>query len=109
VSARDAVFGVVRTIPRGKVLSYGGVAELVEGVYVSARTVGQIMASASPDVPWQRVVARDGELVIARRSPVMAAEQRRLLLIEGIGFSSEGKVRMAEYAWVPGGTLFDDE
>jgi len=108
LSARDAVYSVVRTIPRGKVLSYGGVAELVEGVYVSARTVGRIMASAPPDVPWQRVVARDGELVIARRSPLMAAEQRRLLALEGVGFSSDGRVRMDEHAWAPGGTLFSE-
>lgn len=106
--ARQLVFDVVRRIPRGKVLSYGGVADLIEGAAMSAYTVGQIMASASADVPWQRVVGRDGTLLIAKRNPVMAAEQRRLLELEGVTFDNQGRVRMDLHEWRPGGTLFDE-
>lgn len=108
-AASDLVFDVVRRIPRGKVLAYGQVAEMVRGAHLSGFMVGQIMARSTPDVPWQRVVSRDGEIVTRRRSPQMAAEQRRLLEAEGVAFTTDGRVRMDLHEWVPGGTLFDEE
>lgn len=108
-SVRELVFQAVRRIPRGKVLAYGQVAELVSGVALSGYEVGRIMSSATPDVPWQRVVARDGSLVISKRNPSLAREQRRLLELEGVTFDSAGRVRMDLHTWVPGGTLFEEE
>jgi len=108
-SSRELVFDVVRRIPRGKVLSYGQVADLVVGAALNGYMVGKIMAAATPDVPWQRVVARDGALVISKRNPAMASEQRRLLETEGVQFDPQGRVRMDLHMWTPGGTLFDEE
>lgn len=106
----EEVFAVVRTIPRGTVLSYGQVADLLTSVSLSARMVGQIMAHAPDDVPWQRVVARDGTLVIAKRDPIMAARQKQLLEAEGVTFDPIGRVNMDRHGLHTAtgmGSLFD--
>ena len=76
------VLDVVDGIPRGKVLAYGDVAELVGAG--SARAVGTVMARHGAEVPWHRVVHADGtcathkserqlELLRAERVPVDGA------------------------------------
>jgi|DewCreStandDraft_4_1066084.scaffolds.fasta_scaffold154810_2 methylated-DNA-protein-cysteine methyltransferase-like protein len=92
-----AVYAVVRSIPSGRVATYGQVAELVEEYTVSARAVGQIMAFCPPDVPWHRVVGARGTLPIHRRDPGMAREQRRRLEAEGVEFESDGRIRIAAF------------
>lgn len=79
--AADAVYAVVRAIPRGRVLSYGQVAAALG---LAPRTVGWVLSSAPDGVPWHRVVGADGYLRIARRAPELKALQRRLLEDEGV-------------------------
>lgn len=60
----EKVYAVVRKIPKGKVVSYGDIAEFI-GTRASARTVGYAMNNAhnvSPRVPAHRVVNRNGLL-----------------------------------------------
>ncbi|MBM3494803.1 MAG: cysteine methyltransferase [Armatimonadetes bacterium] len=112
MGVKEEIYGVVRTIPRGTVLSYGQVAELLPSGPIPARTVGQIMAQSPSDVPWQRVVARDGTLAIAKRSAVMAAQQRALLEGEGVTFDALGRVNMDRHCGSDQsgmGNLFDEE
>lgn len=99
VEPDEAVYRLVRTIPAGSVASYGMVAGLVEGVSLSARQVGGIMAVCPDDVPWHRVLASDGRLSIAKRDPAMAALQRRLLEREGVVFRDDGRVDMSRHQW----------
>src|ERR1043166_5327849 len=82
----EAVYAWVRSIPPGKVVTYGQVADMVEGVTLTARQVGGIMSFAPSDVPWQRVVGAGGRLPIVKRSPELKARQRRLLEEEGVVF-----------------------
>lgn len=82
-----AVLDVVARIPRGKVMTYGDVAEFLGTG--SARTVGMVMAKHGHEVPWQRVlhasgVPHDGAL------PLLAAE--------GVPVRGE-KVVLAECRW----------
>ena len=51
----EEVWDVVREIPAGKVMNYGGVARLLSRP-LSARAVGWAMADCPDDVPWHRVV-----------------------------------------------------
>ena len=55
----ERVLAVVSRIPRGKVMSYGDVAEFLgEGI---GRNVGTVLRAWGDDVPWQRVVMSDGQ------------------------------------------------
>lgn len=88
------VYAVVRRIPAGKVLNYGRVARLAGNVHAS-RAVGYALHGLrdGDDVPWQRVVFRDGGLAFA------VSGQRKLLEEEGALFTAEGKVDMARCLW----------
>ena len=60
----EDVYSVVRQIPKGKVTSYGAIANYL-GTKLSARMVGWAMNaahSAKPKVPAHRVVNRNGML-----------------------------------------------
>lgn len=60
----ENVYGVVRQIPKGRVTSYGAIANYL-GTKSSARMVGWAMNtahSAKPKVPAHRVVNRNGML-----------------------------------------------
>ena len=60
----ENVYAVVRKIPKGRVTSYGAIANYL-GTKLSARMVGWAMNaahSAKPKVPAQRVVNRNGML-----------------------------------------------
>ncbi|MFY8129172.1 MAG: MGMT family protein [Chitinophagaceae bacterium] len=60
----DDVYAVVRQIPKGRVTSYGAIANYL-GTKLSARMVGWAMNAAhtvKPKVPAQRVVNRNGML-----------------------------------------------
>lgn len=60
----ELVLDVVEQIPRGRVCTYGLVAEAVRvhTGHGSARHVGTIMATYGAEVPWWRVVRADGTL-----------------------------------------------
>ncbi len=84
---------VVASVPHGRVASYGDVGRELSPP-VSGYLVGKWMAMAPPTVPWWRIVARDGALALAKRSPLLADEQRRRLEAEGVPFVGD-RVDMA--------------
>ncbi len=98
-SAFDAVYAIARRIPRGRVMSYGQIADLLARP-LSARAVGWAMAQCPDDVPWQRVVNATGGISTGHlhEPPDL---QRRLLEREGIRFGSSGKLSMEKYRFVP--------
>jgi methylated-DNA-protein-cysteine methyltransferase-like protein len=85
----------VRAIPRGRVASYGQVAELA-GLPGRARLVGRVLSLLPPDsrVPWQRVLNSRGELSLRGED---AARQRRLLEREGVRFGPSGRVDLRRF------------
>lgn len=58
---RDRVEALVAQIPKGKVMTYGQLAALC-GNPRAARIVGGIAHFGNPDLPWQRVVNKNGGL-----------------------------------------------
>lgn len=76
------VHEVVRTVPAGRVTTYGDVAEAL-GSRKVARHVGYALAALpkGSDVPWWRVVAAGGRL---SQAPGAANKQARLLRGEGV-------------------------
>lgn len=99
------IYATIRRIPRGRVATYGQVAELA-GLPGHARQVGYAL-HALPDgstVPWHRVVNARGEIVVrdAGAVPTLApGRQRALLEAEGVGFDVGGRVVMRRYRWAP--------
>jgi methylated-DNA-protein-cysteine methyltransferase related protein len=92
------VYGFVKQIPRGRVITYGGLAKALR-LRGGARSAGRAMA-ASPSgagIPWHRVVGYGGKLLI--REPY-ASLQRKLLESEGVQMT-ERRVNMALHGWVP--------
>ncbi|MCL1995456.1 MAG: MGMT family protein [Defluviitaleaceae bacterium] len=84
------VYDLVRTIPQGKVMSYGQIAKNL-GRPRSAREVGRAMRVCSVDnVPWQRVVMFDGRIAGGVHAPVRKA----MLEAEGVQFLPDGRVDM---------------
>jgi alkylated DNA nucleotide flippase Atl1 len=81
----------VESIPPGKVMSYGDVAEFVGAS--SPRIVGRVLAMDGGTVPWHRVLRSDGT-----PAEHLYDEQRQRLLSEGVLFTGD-KVRLAEYRW----------
>ena len=98
----DRMLAVVRTIPRGRVLTYGEVAERA-GFPRAARIAGYALRTAKGTVPWQRVVGlrRAGVAHITIRDPIAAAVQRQMLLKEGVRFSKTGGIDLSRYRHVP--------
>jgi methylated-DNA-protein-cysteine methyltransferase related protein len=95
------VYRCVRSIPRGRVLSYGDVAARL-GTPRAARGVGWALA-ALPDgssVPWWRVVNRFGA-ISPRATPHAAPMQRALLESEGVKFGADDCVDMPRFRWTP--------
>src|SRR5262249_13769859 len=92
------VYSLVKLIPRGRVITYGGLAKALR-LRGGARSAGRVMA-ASPSgkgVPWHRVVGFGGKLLI--REPY-ASLQRKLLESEGVQMT-ERRVNMKLHAWTP--------
>jgi methylated-DNA-protein-cysteine methyltransferase-like protein len=81
----------VESIPAGRVMTYGDVAEFVGSR--SARIVGRVLALDGGTVPWHRVIRSNGTL-----AEHLYSEQRQRLLAEGVRFDGD-RVRLAEHRW----------
>lgn len=98
----DTVFQIARKIPKGRVTSYGAIAEAA-GTRLSARMVGWAMnaaGSASPPVPAHRVVNRLGLLTGKHHFPTPTLMEERLRA-EGIEVKDDKVVHFRELFWDP--------
>ena len=96
------VYTAVARIPRGRLATYGQIAELI-GAYGCARQVGWALRRLplpSP-VPWQRVVNARGQISFTPSREGSDWIQRELLLAEGIPVDGEGRLPLGRYLWVP--------
>jgi len=98
----ERIWAVVARIPRGRVATYGQVAELA-GLPRQARRVGYALAALPADrvVPWHRVINAQGA-ISERGEPRWAQIQRELLRRERVLFDERGLTDLARYAWKPG-------
>jgi methylated-DNA-protein-cysteine methyltransferase related protein len=94
----DPVYRLVKTIPRGRVTTYGELARKLR-FRGGARAVGYAMAACprGRGIPWHRVVGAGGRLII--REPYSSL-QRRLLETEGVVIPG-ARIDMRRYAWLP--------
>ncbi len=100
----ERIYELVRRIPRGKVLTYGRVAALLN-VPQGARAVGWAMRSlpSGTNVPWHRVINASGGISTHYLEGGKLL-QRTLLEAEGVAFDDAGHVKLegpAGIMWVP--------
>jgi methylated-DNA-protein-cysteine methyltransferase-like protein len=95
------IYAVVRRIPRGRVATYGQVAELA-GIPGHARQVGYALHALPEEsaVPWHRVLNARGTLSL-RRSSAGEITQRLRLEREGVRFDAGGRVALERIRWRP--------
>ncbi len=98
-SFKEKVIQIVKQIPDGKVTTYGTVATLA-GLPRGARLVGGILhfCSDQENLPWQRVINRNGFISTkCLEHPKQA--QKALLLMEGVEVTSCFIVDLKKYGW----------
>jgi methylated-DNA-protein-cysteine methyltransferase-like protein len=98
--AYTRIYKVVKRIPRGRVATYGQVAELA-GLGEHARQVGYALHVLRDDsVPWHRVVNAQGRISV-RHEPGCDRWQRQLLEDEGVVFDEKGRIALERFRWAP--------
>ena len=96
---RERVYKIVRRIPRGRVMTYGQIAELLGEGY-TARTVGFCMHSSPDGTPWHRVINAQGKTSTGR-VVLPYDKQQRLLEQEGVLFNKSNRCDLETYLWIP--------
>ncbi len=96
------VYDVVRQIPKGRVTSYGAIANYL-GTKLSARMVGWAMnaaGSAKPKVPAQRVVNRLG-ILSGKHHFSTPSYMEELLKKDGVPVKNDAVVDFKKRFWDP--------
>ena len=98
----NSVYKLVKQIPRGRVATYGGIAQALK-LSGGARAAGYAMAACprGRGIPWHRVVGAGGRLLL-RESRVSL--QRKLLESEGLRVMERRIADFAGHQWLPGKT-----
>ena len=90
---------IVRKIPRGRVASYGQVADLA-GYPRHSRFVGRALGESDDhELPWHRVINASGQIAFPRDSDKFL-EQAERLAVEGVTVVA-GRIDLQEFAWQP--------
>ena len=93
----ERIYDVVRSIPPGRVSTYGRIAAHVG---CSAQMVGFAMAAVpgDSDIPWHRVINYKG-MISQRSDGYSDGMQRALLVSEGVRFDTAGRVDLDREGW----------
>jgi methylated-DNA-protein-cysteine methyltransferase-like protein len=97
-SVRDEVFAIVRSIPEGRVMTYGQISGCLAS-RLSPVAVGWMLHRCPDEVPWQRVVNASGGCSTDRLPDIPAGLQRRMLEDEGVEFSADGTIDLERFRW----------
>lgn len=93
----EKVYEVVKKIPKGKVMTYGQIAQILK--IKDARKIGWALhANKSSEVPCHRVVNKEGKLAKNFAFNGIEEQQRRLEA-EGIVFKEKGLVDLGKYLY----------
>ncbi len=98
----EDVYAVVRVVPKGRVTSYGAIANYL-GTKLSARMVGWAMNGAhhaDPPVPAQRVVNRNGMLT-GKAHFATPTRMEELLAKEKVKVKDDKVVDFEKLFWDP--------
>ena len=102
----ELVYEVARQIPKGRVTSYGAIANCL-GTKLSARMVGWAMNGADkvkPTIPAHRVVNRNG--MLSGKHHFGGTRMQQLLQKEGINVKNDVVTDFKKLFWDPSEELF---
>ena len=94
------IWKTVTVIPKGKVASYGQIADLA-GLPGRARLVGKALGLAPNDLhlPWYRVLRSSGQLAFEKGSK--DAERQKGLLQQEEVVVMNNRVKLEQFGWQP--------
>ncbi|HEX9679187.1 MAG TPA: MGMT family protein [Candidatus Saccharimonadales bacterium] len=95
---KDDVYDLVSIIPEGKVMTYGQIAALC-GRPQAARIVGGLAHFGPPELPWQRVVNKNGGLASGYYGGKPGHKQD--LTAEGVIVDNNYQIEINKYIWWP--------
>jgi methylated-DNA-protein-cysteine methyltransferase related protein len=101
--AFEKIYRMVLRIPRGRVMTYGQIARLLED-RCSPRLVGWAMHATPQDarnIPWHRVINSRGGISTGRVIIQEPSLQRWMLEAEGVVFDERGHCDLRVYQWSP--------
>jgi methylated-DNA-protein-cysteine methyltransferase related protein len=103
----DLVYAVVRKVPRGRVTTYGIIADFL--ALGASRMVGWALNQCQPGdgVPAHRVVNRKGELS-GRHHFSPPERMQQLLEAEGVEVKDDCILRFRELLWRPDESLYEE-
>lgn len=99
----EKIYRLVVRIPRGRVMTYGQIARILEERY-SPRLVGWAMHATPKDarnIPWHRVINSQGGISTGRVILTQPDVQQLLLEAEGVVFDARGHCDLSVYQWSP--------
>jgi methylated-DNA-protein-cysteine methyltransferase-like protein len=99
----EKIYRLVLRIPRGRVMTYGQIARLLEERY-SPRLIGWAMHATPKDernIPWHRVINSRGAVSTGRVILAEPDRQRLMLEAEGVVFDERGHCDLSVYQWSP--------
>jgi len=97
-SFKEEIYKLVAQIPKGRLMTYGQIAALC-GRPRAAWEVGQIAHFGPVELPWHRVVNKQGGL--AKGWPGGVDIQRQLLADEGVVANESLQVDITKLQWWP--------
>ncbi len=95
----ERIIMVIKSIPYGKVVTYGQVASMA-GNHRGARQVSWVLNSFSEKegLPWFRVINGKGKISLTGEGFV---QQKYLLEEEGVFFDEKDRVDLGRFLWDP--------
>lgn len=95
---KQRVYKIVGQIPKGRMMTYGQLAAMAGAAY-AAWEVGQIAHRGPSNLPWQRVVNKDGGL--ASGYPGGLAGHKAAIEADGIEVDDDFRVDIERLLWHP--------
>ncbi len=92
----EAIRRTIASIPRGRVSSYGEIAQRA-GLPGRARLVGKVLGETAVELPWHRVLRSSGQSAFPPGSRGFR-EQSQKLRTEGVVVVN-GRVNLQRYGW----------
>ena len=92
----ERVWSIVKRVPRGRVVTYGQVATMIDHRLSPVGVGWAVRAAPEGSLPWHRVVNSRGGISTDREHPGL---QRAMLEAEGIVFDGEGQIDLARVGW----------